>query len=195
MISKIYFLSCIFLFFSTFLSAQTDKIKYPYYISELTLQNGQVYEGIILEANESSLTLINRKDWRKIKNKSRTALTLEQVMSKNGTTNWQRKQFAYADLGVVDTKSIKKPLPIRWIGLGLGVALGAYVGLVVSQFDCADIGTCGNYDIAVPSILIGGGLGFGLGSIFSVRIPRHKLVKGIDDKGWQESLIKYSILR
>lgn len=174
---------------------EKEKVKYPYYASKIIFKDGMKLEGIILASNESSLFLISKKDWRKIKGKKPVLPVLQEVMSKKGIKDWPRAEITYRSLGMVETKEIKGPSNMRWVGLGFSVFAGVLIAKWANSIDCGDNGDCNLNEGIVTVGAVFGGIGFGIGSLFSIRFPRKKQVQKVGDAEWQQALLEYSVLR
>lgn len=195
---KLYTLNICFLLTSITAFSQIDKVKYPYYSSKLFFQNGMELKGIILKTNDASFYLIQRKEWRKIKGEYRNLGELQRVLIKKGVTEWPQVEITYRGLESIELRKQKRPSNARWVGLGIGFAFGALVTSWANSIGCGDDnpdGICKPNEGVLRNGLIMGGIGFGLGSIFSIRVPKRLMVEEKEDKEWQQSLLQYSVLR
>ena len=194
---KMYILNIYFIITTTSLFSQINEVHYPYFAAQLAFQDGRLMNGIVLGGNDSTFYLISQRDWRKLKGEKRNFANLQSVMVEKGKTDWPM-QITYRSLDNVELKRREGQSKARWIGLGSGFVVGLLLKRVANTFGCGDDnpdGICNPNEGVLKNGIIMGGIGFGIGSIFSIRFPKTILVKELDNKEWQQSLLRYSILR
>jgi len=168
------------------------KIKYPYYSSVLRLQDGSQVSGVILQTTDSSIQLINRRDWKYIKGRQRNSAEIKKAFYERNITDYPSSEITYHNLAIAEIKKRKGQSALRWVGMGGGIILGALTGIAIGNQ-----GQNGRTELPLTMFYAGllGGLGYGAGSLFSIRFPKKILVKELEDKKWQERMVQYSILR
>jgi hypothetical protein len=188
-----YGLCALFIFISSAVIGQTEKIRSTFFSAHIILQNGETFEGIIIKPKDSSFLTLKKSDFKYIKKRERTLVDIEKAMYEKELNNIAFQEFSYDNLGIVEVKKRKRSSAGRKIGFGIGAGFGLLAGLSLGSVFCED-GSCLT-TLTVASAGIYGVLGLGVGSLFSIRIPQKKLVKEVSDKEWQEALLQYSILR
>lgn len=191
--SKICFTLASLLFISTIIFAQNEKIKGKYYSANLILSDGSNFDGIILATNEVSFSVIERRYWKIIKGKQKSLVDVEKALYERGVLSSGTRVFQYKDLGIVEVKKRNSTAIIRKIGFYSGLTFGALVGIALGTSFGESSGSIAGFAIIGAGTF--GLAGLGAGSLLSIRVPKKILVKEIEDKKWQKSLLQYSILR
>lgn len=191
--TKKLFFSILLLFFSSIAFAQNEKIKSKHYSANLILSNGDNFEGIILETKDTSFSVVERRYWKIIKGREKSLIEVEKALYERGVLSNATREFKYEDLGIVEIKKRKSTAIFRKIGFYSGVAFGAFVGIAIGTSFGEDTASILGFTVIYGGVF--GLAGLGAGSLLSIRIPKKILVKEIEDKKWQKSLLEYSILR
>lgn len=183
----------LFLFLSSHIYGQTEKIKSTFYSAKIILADGETFEGIILEPKDTSFSTLEKSYFKYIKGRQQTMEDINKAMYEKGLNNFAYQEFSYENLGIIEVKKRKRSATMRYVGLGVGAGFGTLVGLAFSSFACE--GTGCYFGLTAVNAGAFGLIGLGAGSLFSIRIPKKKLVKEVSDKEWQDALLEYSILR